>query len=101
MKHEPMQLAFAGELWFWRGPAPWYFVTVPDDDAGAIEAVSGRVSYGWGMVPVTARVGRTTFSTSLWPKDGSYIVPIKAAVRRAERLELGDEVAIELTITGV
>jgi hypothetical protein len=93
-----MELAFRGELWFWRGPAPWHFVTVPDEEAAAIEAVAGLATYGWGMIPVTVRVGRTRFTTSLWPKDGSYVVPIKAAVRRAEQLELGDDVAVRLTI---
>jgi hypothetical protein len=93
-----MELAFRGELWFWRGPAPWHFVTVPDEEAAAIEAVAGLATYGWGMIPVTVRVGRTRFTTSLWPKDGSYVVPIKVAVRRAEQLELGDDVAVRLTI---
>lgn len=93
-----MELVFSGELWFWRGPAPWHFVTVPDEEAGAIEAVSGLATYGWGMIPVKATVGDTTFATSLWPKDDTYIVPFKAAVRKAEGLELGDEVAVRLVI---
>jgi hypothetical protein len=80
-----VELVFAGELWFWRGPAPWHFVTVPDEEAGTIEAVAGLASYGWGMIPVKATVGATTFSTSLWPRGDTYIVPFKAAVRKAER----------------
>jgi hypothetical protein len=55
------------------------------------------VSYGWGCIPVAARIGATRWKTSLFPKDGGYIVPIKAAVRRAERLELGDVVEVSLT----
>lgn len=42
------------------------------------------------MIPVTVQIAATKWATSLFPKDGRYIVPVKAAVRRAERLELGD-----------
>jgi hypothetical protein len=93
-----VELVFSGGLWFWRGPAPWHFVTVPDEEASAIEAVAGLASYGWGMIPVKATVGATTFATSLWPKDDTYIVPLKAAVRKAERVELGDQVDVRLVI---
>lgn len=52
-----MQLRFSGALWYWRGPAPWYFVTVPDEQCEDLQALSGLVSYGWGMIPVTATIG--------------------------------------------
>ena len=93
-----MELEFAGEIWFWRGPAPFHFVTVPEDECAAIEAASSLVSYGWGMIPVTVRIGGTGWTTSLWPKNGRYIVPIKTAVRRGERLEVGDTVTVRLTV---
>jgi len=93
-----MDLDFSGEIWFWKGPAPFHFVTVPDEDCAAIEAVSSQVTYGWGVIPVTARIGKTTWKTSLFPKDGLYLVPIKVAVRKAERLDLGDVVSVRLTI---
>ena len=93
-----MELTFAGEIWFWRGPAPWHFVTVPADESAAIEAVAALVTYGWGMVPVTVRIGDSEWTTSLWPKDGGYIVPIKAWVRAAEQLEVGDAVEVRLTV---
>ncbi|HEY0637445.1 MAG TPA: DUF1905 domain-containing protein [Pseudonocardiaceae bacterium] len=93
-----MELEFSGELWFWKGPAPWHFVSVPDRQCGALEAASGLVTYGWGMIPVAARIGGTSWTTSLWPKDGGYIVPIKTWVRRAEGLELGDTVSVRLTV---
>ncbi|KKJ95083.1 DUF1905 domain-containing protein [Micromonospora sp. HK10] len=93
-----MELEFSGEMWFWRGPAPWHFVTVPEEQCGALAAASPAVTYGWGMIPVTARIGRTSWQTSLWPKDGRYIVPVKAAVRRAEGLEPGEPVTVRLTV---
>ena len=93
-----MDLELSGEIWFWRGPAPWHFVTIPDEECAVLDATSSRVSYGWGMIPITAHIGDTTWSTSLWPKDGKYIVPLKTSVRKAEGLELGDEVTIRLVV---
>jgi hypothetical protein len=93
-----MRIEFSAEIWFWRGPAPWHFVTVPDTDCRALEITAGAVSYGWGMIPVTATIGRTRWTTSLFPKEGRYVVPIRTDVRKAERLEVGSEVTIELTV---
>ena len=93
-----MQLEFDGAVWCWRGPAPFYFVTVPESECAQIAGVSVGVSYGWGMIPVSASVGSTRFTTSLWPKDGGYIVPIKAAVRRAERIDVDDVVSVVLSV---
>jgi hypothetical protein len=93
-----MHLEFSGEIWFWRGPAPHHFVTVPDEECGALEAASAFVTYGWGMIPVAARIGATEWTTSLFPKDGRYIVPVKASVRNAEGLELGDTVTVRLNV---
>ncbi len=93
-----MELEFSGLMWFWKGPAPWHFVTVPDEECADLEAASAFVTYGWGMIPVTARIGATGWKTSLYPKDGRYIVPVKASVRKAEELEIGDTVTVRLTI---
>jgi hypothetical protein len=93
-----MDLQFTGEMWFWRGPAPWHFVTVPDRESSALEEASGEVSYGWGMIPVRARIGATEWTTSLWPKDGRYVVPVKTWVRKAEGIELGDPVTVSLAV---
>ncbi len=93
-----MHLEFSGEVWFWKGPAPWYFVTVAEDECSELEAASAFVSYGWGMIPVTAEIGATGWKTSLFPKDGRYVVPVKAWVRKAERLEVGDTVTVRLAV---
>ncbi len=95
-----MHLEFTGEVWEWRGPAPFHFVTVPPEVAEDLKDASAVVSYGWGMVPAQVRVGGTTFATSLWPKDGGYVLPLKAAVRRAEGIETGDEVEVSLLVGG-
>jgi hypothetical protein len=93
-----VNLEFSGEMWFWKGPAPWHFITVPEDESADLEATSPFVSYGWGMIPVSARIGGTAWSTSLFPKEGGYVVPVKAFVRRAERLEVGDTVRVQLCV---
>lgn len=95
-----MDLDFTGELVFWRGPSPWYFVPIPDKPSAEIESVSRFVTYGWGVIPVTARIGKTAWQTSLFPREGAYWVPVKAWVRKAEAIDLGDDVAVQLTIEG-
>jgi Domain of unknown function (DUF1905) len=92
-----MRLQFTGELRFWRGPAPWYFVTVPAKQSRELHTRAGHTSYGWGVLPVQVRIGDTEWETSLFPKDGRYLVPVKARVRAVERLEEGDTVAVTLT----
>jgi hypothetical protein len=93
-----MNIDFTGKIWFWRGPAPWYFVSVPPSKSEDLKVISGIVSYGWGMIPVHVRIGKTDWETSLYPKDGVYILPIKARVRNAENLEEGDVVRVRLEV---
>ena len=95
------EFTFTGEIWHWRGPAPFHFVTVPEEQAADIQALASDVTYGWGMIPVQARLGGTAWKTSLFPKDGGYVLPLKDAVRRAESVELGDTIEVELTVIGV
>jgi Domain of unknown function (DUF1905) len=92
-----MDVEFSGDLWYWRGPAPWYFVTVPEQECVALRAWS-YASYGWGMIPVRARIGASEWETSLFPKDGRYVVPVKAHVRKAEDLDEGVTVAVRLAV---
>jgi len=93
-----MELEFSGLIWYWRGPSPYYFVTVPEAESNNIKAVASLVTYGWGVIPVHARIGRTEWKTSLFPKDGLYLVPLKDAIRKAEKLTEGNEVLIQLEI---
>lgn len=95
-----MKIEFRGEIWTWRGPSPYYFVTVPARLCEDLKAISGFVTYGWGMIPVTARIGATEWTTSLFPKDGRYIVPLKDKVRKAEALVEGKKVTIRLEVRG-
>lgn len=94
----PMRIEFSGTIWFWRGPAPFFFVTAPEEDSRELKAVSGAVTYGWGMIPVRAQIGATAWKTALFPKDDRYLVPLKDAVRKAEGLGEGDEVHVVLEV---
>jgi hypothetical protein len=94
-----MNIEFSSAIWCWHGPAPWYFVTVPAEQCRDLKAMSGFVTYGWGMIPATVRIGRTEWKTSLFPKDDQYVVPLKASVRKAEHLEEGDNVTIRLEVS--
>jgi len=93
-----MNIEFSGKIWFWRGPAPWYFVTVPAQQSRDLKAILKLVTYGWGMIPVHAQIGKTAWKTSMFPKDESYIVPIKTTVRKAENLAEGDTVTIRVEV---
>jgi hypothetical protein len=72
---------FQSGLIHWRGPAPFYFATIPADVGAEIAARAGQVSYGWGVIPVQAEIAGVAFSTSLFPKDGAYLLPLKVKVR--------------------
>lgn len=93
-----MDLEFSGELWYWRGPAPFHFITVPDEACVGLRAMSALVSYGWGMIPASVQIGANVWDTALFPKDGRYVVPVKDAVRVAEGLALGDTVTVRVVV---
>ncbi|WP_350280800.1 DUF1905 domain-containing protein [Kribbella sp. HUAS MG21] len=90
-------MEFLGEVIEWRGPAPYYFVPVPEEEGAALRDVALATSYGWGMLPIHARIGTTEWKTSLYPKGGGYLLPLKDAVRKPAGLEAGDEVEVRLT----
>ena len=95
-----MEFEFTGEIIYWRGPSPFHYVPVPEQESAAIKAVSSEVTYGWGVIPVLVQIGDTEWETSLFPKDGRYLVPVKDMVRKAELLDLGDTVTVRLVLAG-
>ena len=99
-------ISHTGRLWRWTGSShgTWHFLTI-DGEAG--EALSGTalmrrlegLSRGFGSLKVVATIGETRFATSVFPQKGEgWILPVKAAVRKAEELAEGDEVAVELRV---
>ena len=96
-----MEFEFTGEIWYWRGPSPYHFVAIPDGPSADIQAVAPRITYGWGMIPVQVRLGAAAWKTSLFPRNGGYVLPVRDSVRRAEALELGDTVSVRLSLLGL
>jgi hypothetical protein len=94
-----VEVSFSGEVWYWRGPSPYHFVSVPERECAELHDLAPMVSYGWGMIPVEASIEDTTWKTSLFPKNGGYIVPVKDKVRHAEGIELGDVVTVRLVVS--
>ena len=88
----------SNELFEWRGPSPFHFVAIPSDDSEIIKKEAKLLSYGWGVIPVHGKVGKTEFTTALIPKDGQYLIPIKDAVRKGEKIEIGDLVTVNLNL---
>ncbi len=72
-----LHFEFRGAIWYWRGPSPYHFLTVPKAQSSELKAIVPLVTYGWGMIPVQAQIGNTRFTTSLFHKDGLYVLPIK------------------------
>ena len=92
-----MELEFTGEIVEWRGPAPYFFVPLPPEEAELIDEIKAEVAY-WGVIPVTARLGDTEFTTAMFPREETYFLPLKASVRRAEAVGLGEVVDVRLSV---
>lgn len=93
----PLDFELEGPVVEWRGPAPFYFLRVSEEDSADIKVAAQGVEY-WGQVPVLARVEGVDFTTALFPKDGCYLVPLKDAVRKRAGIELGQTIVVELSV---
>ncbi|MGV8907578.1 MAG: DUF1905 domain-containing protein [Propionicimonas sp.] len=94
-----LEFEFTAEVIEWRGPSPFYYAVVPEVESEAIGAVSGAVTYGWGAIPVEAWIGEVRFTTSLFPKHGAYLLPLRVAVREATGVSVGDNVPVRMGLT--
>ena len=92
-----MELEFSGGVVEWRGPAPYYFVPLPLEAADLVDEVRAEVVY-WGVVPVRAWIGDTEFTTAMFPRDDTWFLPLKVAVRRAEDVDLGQVVDVRIQV---
>jgi hypothetical protein len=94
---ESMDFAFEGAVVEWRGPSPFYFVAVPEEESADIKFAAKGIEY-WGQVPVTVRINDTDFTTALFPKDGRYLLPLKDVVRASAGIGVDEVVAVELSV---
>ena len=93
----PMEFEFDGPVIEWRGPAPFYFVRIPEDVSDDIKLAAKGVEY-WGQVAVVARIGDLEFETALFPKDGVYLLPLRVAVRKPAGVEVDDVASVGLRV---
>ena len=93
-----LQFQFEAEVIHWRGPSPYFFAPIPAQHGEEIKKVAKFATYGWGVIPVKATIAGVTFGTSLFPKDGSYLLPLKDAVRRKCNLTAGDPISASIAI---
>lgn len=92
-----MDFEFEGPVVEWRGPAPYYFLAIPEEESADIKLAARGIEY-WGQVPVVVCIAGTEFSTALFPKDGRYLIPLKVAVRKAVGIEADEVVAVALNV---
>lgn len=95
------EYTFDAALWRWTGNgAAWVFLTVPEDVADQVEALQVGPGRGFGAVKVRVTIGSSTWDTSMFPSQehASYILPIKAPVRRTEAIDAGDSVAVRVLL---
>jgi hypothetical protein len=83
-----VEWAVRDEVIEWRGPAPYFFLPMNDDDSAEFKVEAAGLEY-WGQVGVVVVIGRTSFTTAVFPKDGRYLVPLRANIRKAENIDVG------------
>jgi hypothetical protein len=93
-----VELEFEAVVIEWRGPAPFYYARLPPDAAAEIARIKKHVTYGWGAIPVDAGINDVRFTTSLFPREGTYLLPLKDKVRRQIGATVGDTVAVVMQV---
>lgn len=95
-----LDFEFTGKVWEYSGQGSWYFLTVPQDMSEDIKAFTKHLAKGFRTVRVSVKIGKSQWRTSLFPdkKSGTYSLPIKAAIRKAEAMKDGDTVTARLSV---
>lgn len=79
-------------------PAPYWFLPISENDSAMIDELRPMLTYGWGCIPVTCRLGRTAFTTSIMPRNGVFLIPLKVAVLKAESVSPAVAITIHVTM---
>jgi hypothetical protein len=93
-----LELEFTATVIYWRGPAPFFYARIPEGPGAEINRIRKAVTYGWGVIPVEATINGVRFTTSLFPKDGTYLLPLKAAVRQRIGVTADDVVEVSMIV---
>lgn len=91
---------FKGSIWKHKGPAAWHFITLPRALSKTIRKNHGLSEEGWGRLKTTATIGKINWQTAIWydSKFKSYLLPIKASIRKSAELDTGILVSVTLLI---
>ena len=92
---------FKARVWLYAGPTPWHFVTLPKKLAAEIKAFHGGLAKSFGTIAVLAKIGGTEWKTSVFSdkKSGSYVLPLKAEVRKKEKIVADKTLTVSLQIS--
>lgn len=95
-----MKYTFRARIWRYKGKAAWYFVTLPKPLSKKIRLNFGTSEEGWGRLKTSAKIGQTQWKTAIWfdTKAGSYLLPLKAFIRKSEALKLNKMVKVTLQL---
>ncbi len=93
-----MDTTFSAEVFEWRGPAPFFWLALPEEACDYVRSQAAEATYGWGAIPVSVRIGDTTWETSLLPRDGGYVLPVKKVIRDREHVRDGDTVTAAMSV---
>lgn len=95
-----LTITFTAELWMYQGKGAWFFITLPKEESEQIKFFNSHKRRGWGSVRVKATIGQTSWSTSIFPdsKAGAYLLPVKADVRKKEKIAAGNSVVVTLSV---
>jgi len=95
-----LRFEFSAPLWLYSGKGAWHFVTLPPDAAREIKFFNASAK-GFMPIAVTATIGKTTWKTSVFPdrKSGSYLLAVKADVRKEEHISAGQEVSVRIKLS--
>jgi hypothetical protein len=95
-----MSYAFRSKVLVYPGVAAWRFLHVPVKDSEKLRKKYGVNARGWGSLPVDVKIGKTSWQTSVFPdkRSGCYLLPLKAAVRKAEQIDDEDTVRFSIVV---
>jgi hypothetical protein len=96
----PMDFEFEGPIVEWRGPAPFYFLRIPEEESADIKFAAKGIEY-WGQVPVLVRINDAEFTTALFPKEGCYLLPLKVAARKAAGIDIEMDTVLAVALNVV
>ena len=86
------------ELFEWRGPSPFHFVAINDEDSALIKTVAKDFTYGWGVLYATIQIGSLVWTTALIPKEGQYLIPFRDEIRKKLKINLGEIVKCKVRL---